>query len=107
MSYADEIRLKYKQLPQSEKMKIADIFCVILTEQNCIVNSREGITVNWDFKPEHKEVQKIAKVFSLHELNYKQKYKMEKKKHTKSERWKAKAIGRYYTELKQTGQVNI
>jgi len=89
----------WKSLPLSEKQRARDLYIEIVKENGCIITEIKELSVDWEFTPDHKEVQKIInktrgkdiKINSLNELTWKEKRMLDKKSHILSQRWKTKA----------------
>ena len=114
MGIQEKAQSMMDQIPDSEMNKVGDYFEDVLRENNCVITDRYGTVIDWEMKPDHKEIKKIlrktrgrgATINSVEELNHKEKRLYEKRKHILSNRWKTKAQRRYFLSLAKRGKSN-
>ena len=110
----EKAQTMFNQLPDSEMQKVGDFLEEILIDNNCVIISRQGTTVEWEMNPDHKEIKKIIKksrgrhvtIESIDNLTDKETKRYEKRKNILSKRFAARAQRRYMISITKTDEVS-
>jgi hypothetical protein len=98
----------YKTLPHEKKEFVRDTFIALLKEKDCRVISVDGLHVEWEFNPTHKDVIKVLKktrgrdkcnITSRTELSAKEIYLITKREHIEGPRMQSKALAKSIKKL--------
>lgn len=102
MKAQDHIKKWYDRLSMKEKRRVRDIFLEMLKARGDIeIIEIRDLQVDWEFKPDSKIVQKIAKgIISRDKMDKKQAKKYKVKQDRYSDKWQSQAIKKYMKEKK-------